>query len=130
MTVQDESYAPIRVHLESSSVPMAAAADRAPRELVPRFYTVTLTTDEPVKQVLPPSPNREYALLISLDNDVVLADSKSNAQASGNVSDTSLARPTGAAIPTGVVIPMADQGEVWAGAASYPSRISVLVAFR
>lgn len=127
-------YPPALVHVASVSPDAAAALrptrpghDPGPRSV---FDTVVLTADEPVKQLLKPDPNRAWAIIQVFDNTIVLTTSKGNAQAAANTGDTTLARPIGAIVPTGVVVPLRQQNEVWAAAATYPTRISVISAYR
>ena len=93
-------------------------------------YTVVLTADDPVQQLLPRGETREYALVQVLDNDAVITVSKGEGQAPANTGDTTLAAPNGAIIPTGVVVPLRCTNEVWAAAATYPTRISVIAAYQ
>lgn len=97
--------------------------------VIPR--TVVLTSDEPVKQLLAPNPNREYAIIIARTNDVVLCESKGDGQAASNVSDTTYANPNGSVIPHDIEITFRKiTSEMWAAAATYPTRVTVLACVR
>lgn len=91
------------------------------------FYTVLLSADTPAAQVLRPDPNRVIAYVQAGGADVVLCKSKGEAQA--NTSDPTYAAPNGALLPFGNTCPtpLDTTGEVWAGGATYPAQVSVIV---
>jgi hypothetical protein len=128
MTHPSGGYPPISVHIASSDVGTPAKPARRRYHVIPR--TIVLTTDEPVAQLLRPDPGREYAIIIPRTNDVVLCESKGDAQATSNVSDTTFARPNGGVIPKDVEIriPLITS-ELWAAAATYPTRVTVLACY-
>ncbi len=126
-----EDYAPIRVHIASAAPGMAPgpAARHQLAHLLPR--TVVLTADEPVKQLLRPDPHREYAIVIARTNDVVLTETRGDGQAPANTADATLASPNGGVIPHDVEISLPSiTSELWAAAATYPTRVTVLSCVR
>jgi len=86
---------------------------------------VSLSSAEPVKQVLPQDPTRRHALLLAVDNDVWIAGSKEVAQAA----EGSTAGSFAFYLPKGVPVPIINKS-VWYAAATTTatvSRISVMV---
>lgn len=120
---------------EMTAVPVCIADPVVTVPVVPQhtsFRTVVLTSDDPVRQILPLDPLRVSATVISPDNDAVLAGSKSQASDKANLSDTTLARPNGTLLPKALTagMPISSTDAVWVAAATYPSRISVLITRR
>lgn len=122
----EQDYPPARVHITGSDVPMTPAASSRPRiRLTP--FTLVLTTQFPVRALLPLSGARDYAIIQALDNPIVICDSEGQAQSPGNAA-TGLTSADGAVIPTGVVVPVRNANPLWVTAATFPSRVSVLAA--
>lgn len=128
MSTSGEHHAPLlHVHVASSDVPAAAPArSEAPPA---SFYTIVLTAAFPVRQMLPLAPNREWALVISADNEVVLCDSQGQAQDTANA-DSTLAQPQGGLLPANLVVPLRNKNAVWITASVFPSRVTVFAAYK
>jgi hypothetical protein len=123
----DHEQPVLNVHVKSSDVPPAAPR---PAQAPPAsFYTVVLTEAFPVRLLLPLAPNREWAIVQAFDNDVVLCDTQGQAQDPANA-DSTLAAPQGGLLATGVVLPLRNRNEVFVTAAAFPSRVSVIAAYR
>lgn len=128
MSAEHDHQMPVMsVHIASSDVPQAAPAARQPPPA--SFYTLVLTAAYPVRLMLPLAPSREWAIVQALDNDVVLCDTEGQAQDPANA-DTGLAAPQGAVVPVGVVIPLRNRNAVYVTAATFPSRVSIIAAYR
>jgi hypothetical protein len=117
-----ESYSPhtlepVRVHIASSDVPMRShePAGRIRRGLAGRSFT--LTTTDPVQQILPLNINRCEGWVLPLTNDVTLYTSKADAQGGGNGGITV---PAGGKVP----FPVNTTDPVWATAAVLPTTVS------
>lgn len=96
------------------------------------FQTIVLTADEPVQRILDRDPLRVRALLMLADaNDVVLSHTIQQAQSAQNVA-ANLPTPAGAIVPHGLATPVELTGtqSVWASAATYPTRIGLVVERR
>jgi hypothetical protein len=80
------------------------------------------------RQLLPQDPERARALLIAVDNPVVLCATKELAQAADN-QITNVPYPTGFYLPVGVPVAWQNKGLWWAvnTSSSAASRVSVLV---
>jgi hypothetical protein len=114
----------VQVHIKSSEVPFVAAHPQR-RPQAPNFFTIVLTSIEPVKQILPPDPKRIIAYVQAGGFNVVLTTTKGDAQ--HNTSDPTYATPTGMVLPYGntAPYPLPTTGEVWAASASYPAQVTV-----
>lgn len=125
----EEQMVPVDVHVASMAPGLGPPKpDTRQRVLVPR--TVTLTTDEPAKQLAPPNPDRIYIGIIATTNSVVLSRSKGDAQAAGNVA-SSITSPNGGLIPAGILIWVPEAtSEIWASTGTYPTMVTVLEVTR
>lgn len=127
MSDQQAEYPPARVHVVSSDVPLGGEATRQRPRIRLTPTTIVLTANFPVRNLLPLSEARDYAIIQALDNPIVICDSQGQAQSESN-SVTALTSPDGAVIPTGVVVPLRNANPLWVTAATFPSRVSVLAA--
>lgn len=124
----EHEAASLRVHVTGADVQLGQAPPR-PEAPPASFYTIVLTARYPVRQLLPLAPSREYAIIQAFDNDVVLCDSEGQAQDAANA-DAALAAPQGALVATGVVLPLRNRNAVYVTASEFPSRVSVIAAYR
>ena len=117
----------VSVHLASSDVPIGNPAGR---ERAVSFYTLVLTADDPVQQVLRPDPNRVTARVQAGGANVVLTKTKGAGQ--NATADAAQATPHGMLLPytNTAPYPLDTTGEVWAAAASYPAQVAVSVITR
>lgn len=122
--------------LEVKPIPVVLADAVITSDIIPQHltcYTVVLTSDEPMQQILPQDPLRYHAEVCSIDNPVVLCHSLQQAKDDRNV-EASLPNPNGfllnAAGGYPFPMPVHTIAPVWATAAAYPSRIAVLVKRR
>lgn len=123
---EEESYVePVQVHVASMAPGLGPApVDARQRVLVPR--TELLNSDMPAKQLCLPNPDRVWLGIIANTNAIVLARSKSDAQAPGNTA-SSITAPNGALIPSGILVWIPDTtSEVWAATGTYPTLVTVL----
>jgi hypothetical protein len=96
----DELYAvePVKVELCSPVVTI----DTVPQHV--SCFTIVLTADEPVQKLMDLDPLRHEAIVISLDQDVVLCHSYQQAQDPANVT-AALPRPNGYILSGGAGFP-------------------------
>lgn len=119
---------PVVVHGIAEGVQLGPpAAPQRERVAVPR--TVVLTSDEPVAPLLRPDPDLAFCWVFAFTNAVVLARSKGDGQAAGNVAAT-ITRPNGALIPAGVMVPIDTTSELWLATGTYPTMVSVFPVYR
>jgi len=90
----------VKVHLTGSDVPLSAAAP-ARAEIVATFYTRTLTALAPAQLLAGVATSREYLIVQALDHEVVLCDSRGQAQAKCNAPLTGRLVSASAAITAG-----------------------------
>lgn len=126
-----ENVPSVPVHVASIAAEVQLGTPRDTRQyvLVPR--TVILTSDEPVKQLAPPNPDRCRITIIANTNAIVLSRTKADAQAPGNLAAT-IAAPNGAYLPSG--LPGVDvpetTSEIWGSTGTYPTMVTVLEVTR
>lgn len=112
----------VRVHVASTDVQLGSPPPvRRPRRTV--FTTITLTADEPAKQILPASAGRVSAQVQALDADVTLSGNESNA---ASLSGTTVPKANTAPWP------VEHDGVVFAGASlsgTSTARVSVTAVY-
>jgi hypothetical protein len=95
------------------------------------FFTVVLsTTVNPVQLLLGRDYKRAKAVIIAVDEPVVLAQSQAMAENANNTNQaTAGAVPSGAYVPVGICYPIDHCDEVWVAATSSSAgRVSVVVS--
>lgn len=125
--MESKEYPPIKVHVASSDVDIKPAK----KQRTAIFRTFVLSSATPVDRILGPEPNRVIAYVQAGGNNVVLAGSKAQAQASANINDTTLANANGCILPYNntTPYPLETTTEVWAAAASYPAQVTMTVIY-
>jgi hypothetical protein len=116
VTDQLIDHTPVKVHLSSSDLPLAPTQKRCRRGV--SFRTVTLTTSDPVQQILPQNLNRVEAWAQAFTNAVTVYSSRADAQAAGGAGIT---LPVANTAP----YPLNTTDAVWATASVLPTTISV-----
>lgn len=115
---------PVHVHVASSDVQLGAAPAASP-ELVAVPHTVSITSDDPARQLCQPNPGRKFIGICAFTNAVVISRSKGDAQAAGNLA-SSIVQPNGAMIPSGVYVWFEATNELWVSTGTYPTLVSVI----
>lgn len=115
---------PVRVHVASADVQLGQAPAAA-AELVAVPHTVSITSDDPARQLCQPNPGRKFIGIFPFTNAVVLSRSKGDAQAPGNLA-SSITAPNGAMIPSGVYTWFESTNELWVSTGTYPTLVSVI----
>lgn len=92
-----------------------------------RGYVIVLGPANPVLRLLPQDPQRRSAVVLAVDNDVYIGDSKENvtaAQAAGTAGTTAMY------LPAGIALPVSNKAAWYAGATTTgtSSRVSVLIS--
>lgn len=113
----------VSVHVASSDVPLGGPAMGPDLVVVP--HTVSITSDEPARQLCQPNPGRKFIGICAFTNTVVISRSKGDAQAPGNTA-SSITQPNGAIIPSGVYVWFEATNELWVSTGTYPTLVSVL----
>lgn len=94
------------------------------------FTMVLSTGTNPVDQILGRDYDRVSAQLLSVDEDIVIAQSRELAESANN-QVASVPTPSGAYIPKGLWVSIGHCDQVWAAATSAtPTRVSVIVSRR
>ncbi len=95
------------------------------------FHTVALADGDAYRQLLPLDALRVSALVQAFDQDVVLTNSRSQAQSAANTV-ANLPNPDGAILPKANTSPtlLTTVAEVWVTAQTLPARVSVIVTRR
>lgn len=95
-------------------------------------YTVVISTSQnPVQLLLGRDYNRVDAVVIAVDEPVVLAQNQSMAESVNNTNQATVGPvPSGAYIPAGYPVPINHCDEVWVAATSSSlTRVSVIVSY-
>jgi hypothetical protein len=119
---------PVTVHGVSAEVSATLGAPPPRTRTVScRPYTVVLTSDQPVAEILAWDDTRLYALVQAGGSDVVINNSKAEALAPQNQA-AGLAAPIGMILPYGNTTPTKIPGgrQWFAAAAAYPAQVTVL----
>lgn len=106
--------------------PLAVIPVRSESPALSAARCVTLSAANPVLQLLPQDPRRRSAILLAVDSDVYVCQSKELAQAAQGVATSG----EGFYLPKGIAVPVVAKAVLWAAATTTatPSRISVLIA--
>lgn len=118
----------VRVHVASADVQLGGQAPApARRRIGCRPSTVVLTSTTPVQTILDANPKRAYALVQAGGFDVVISNSKGEAENQAN-QVAGLPNPIGMVLSYGNTMPTKiPGGERWyAAAAQYPAQVTIL----
>jgi hypothetical protein len=118
-----EAYEPVAIRIVG---PVSTTTDA---DQYGTYVTVVVsTTINPVALVLPYDPMRQYAYLYSVDQDIVIATTKEQAESSAN-QVSSVPGPQGGYLPkTTWTPPIRHNDPVWVAAtSSTPTRVTVLI---
>ena len=131
MTLQEETYEPVRVHVASVDAGIGHLGAARKRKVYRSTYeTFLLTANDPVQCILAKSDKREIAYINAFDNDITLGSSFGQIQADSAVADLTVAgvQLNGALISkaNGSAFPVIDSGAVFAACATAkPARVTV-----
>lgn len=91
-------------------------------------YRTNTVAPSAMRQLLPQDPQRYRALVLAVDNDVILCDTKDLASSPNN-SVANVPNPDGFYLPKGVPLPLANKGLVWVvnTSSSASTRVSVVI---
>lgn len=122
MTSEQEHFPAARVHITGSDIPLGSAppAKRKRRAVSTRSFT--LTSNDPVQEILPQSDSRSEASITFTNNQCTIGSSQSDAKNGGN---------SAANIPANITAPypVNTTDSVWASAGTLPATISVVAIY-
>lgn len=103
--------------------PIPTQAERA-QETIWRTMSVAASG---IRQLLPQDPGRYRALIISVDQDIVITEAKELAQETANTA-TNVPYPQGFYLPKGILVPVESRGLAWVANTSTTAatRVSVM----
>lgn len=114
---QHEQQHNVRVHIAGSDLPLINHAPVRKRKGV-SIRSFTLSSSDPVQQILPLNNNRCEAWIVPLTNPITVYSSLADAKGGGNGGAT---LPAAGSVP----FPMNTTDPVWATAAVLPTTVSV-----
>lgn len=108
---------------EMNSVPVLLSV---PEGVV--FSAMSLATSG-VRQLMPQDPFRQRAVVLSIDQDVVLCQTKEQAQAAANIGSSATSPPIGFYLSKGVTLELKNQSLVYVAnsSSSNATRVSLMV---
>lgn len=120
---------PVPVHVVSADVPLGTPPASRQRVITDSTRTIVVTATNPNPIALPTDESRDYAILIALDNQVVLCNSFGDAQDPSNLV-VGLPNPQGSVLYVGIAVPTRGTNKMWLAAAVYPSRVTVIAGHK
>jgi hypothetical protein len=118
MTDQLIDHEPVKVHLAASDVPLTPVRRRCRRGV--SFRTFTLTTSDPVQQILPLNLNRVEAWVQSFTNASYLYSSLGEAQTGAGTGGVKVPVASGSA-----AYPVNTTDAVWVTATAFPTTVCI-----
>lgn len=104
-----------------------AVRDQAAELARARTFSVSTTGGNPIVELLGRDDNRRYAVLMTLDEPVVIAFSQSSAEDPRNAVNAAGLSANGFVLPVNTPIPVSYKGVIYCTAtSSTPSRVSVM----
>lgn len=119
----------IPVHITGSSVSLGAPPASRQKLITDSTRTIVVSATNPYPVALPTDESRDYAILIALDNQVVVCNSFGDAQDPSN-QVAGLPNPIGSVLFVGIAVPMRGTNKMWLAAAVYPSRVTVIAGHK
>jgi hypothetical protein len=90
-------------------------------------YRTNVLAPNGFRQLLPQDPNRQSAVILAIDADIILCDNKDLASGPDNQTALPIAFPTGFYLSKGIPLPTRNRGLVWAvNTSNATNRVSVL----